>query len=216
MATALRHDLQAEMRALGERARGAARVLATAPRAAKDRALHAAAAALRARQDEILAANRRDLAAAEAGGLRPALLDRLALDARRVEAMAAGLEAVAALADPVGDEIARWSAPQRPRHRARAGPARGDRDHLRIPPQRHRGRRRALPQGRQRGDPARRLGELPLLARDPRLPRRRPASGRAARGGDPEPADHRSRRGRHHADDERADRRHRAARRAVA
>jgi glutamate-5-semialdehyde dehydrogenase len=111
MATALRHDLQAEMRALGERARAAARVLATAPRAAKDRALHAAAAALRARQDEILAANRRDLAAAEAGGLRPALLDRLALDAKRVEAMATGLEAVAALADPVGDEIARWSRP---------------------------------------------------------------------------------------------------------
>jgi glutamate-5-semialdehyde dehydrogenase len=111
MATALRHDLAAEMRALGERARGAAQVLATTPRTAKDRALHAAAAALRARQDEVLVANRRDLAAAEARGLRASLLDRLALDAKRVEGMAAGLEAVAALDDPVGAELARWQRP---------------------------------------------------------------------------------------------------------
>ncbi|HEX5794601.1 MAG TPA: gamma-glutamyl-phosphate reductase, partial [Geminicoccaceae bacterium] len=98
MATALRHDLQAEMRALGERARGAAQVLATTPRAAKDHALHAAAGALRARRNEILAANAEDLAEARARGLREALLDRLALDGKRVEAMAEGLETVAALA----------------------------------------------------------------------------------------------------------------------
>ena len=55
MATALRHDLEADMRALGERARSAARILAMAPRAAKDRALQAAAVALRARREEILA-----------------------------------------------------------------------------------------------------------------------------------------------------------------
>jgi glutamate-5-semialdehyde dehydrogenase len=111
MATALRHDLEAEMRALGERGRSAARILATAPRAAKDRALQAAAAALGARQEEILAANAEDLAAARARGLRASLLDRLALDGRRVAAMAEGLEAVAALADPVGDEMARWQRP---------------------------------------------------------------------------------------------------------
>ena len=111
MATALRHDLEAEMQALGARARSAAQLLATTPRAAKDRALLAAAASLRARADEILEANAKDLAAAEGRGLRAALLDRLALDAARIEAMAAGLEAVAALADPVGLEMARWTRP---------------------------------------------------------------------------------------------------------
>jgi glutamate-5-semialdehyde dehydrogenase len=117
MATALREDLAAdqdlaaEMRALGERARAAARVLATTPRAAKDRALRAAAESLRARQHELLAANAKDMAAAQERGLRTSLLDRLALDAVRVEAMAAGLEAVAGLADPVGAELARWQRP---------------------------------------------------------------------------------------------------------
>ena len=111
MATALRHDLEAEMQALGARARSAARVLATSPRAAKDRALLAAAASLRARADEILEANARDLAAARERGLRASLLDRLALDAGRIEAMAEGLEAVAGLADPVGLEMARWQRP---------------------------------------------------------------------------------------------------------
>ena len=107
MATALRHDLEADMRAFGERARS----LAMAPRPVQDRALQAAAAALRARAGEILAANARDLAAARSGGLRASLVDRLALDERRVEAMAGGLEAVAALPDPVGAEIARWQRP---------------------------------------------------------------------------------------------------------
>jgi glutamate-5-semialdehyde dehydrogenase len=111
MVTALRHDLEAEMHALGDRARQAARVLTVTPRAAKDRALAAAAAALRAQEQLILAANAEDLGAARERGLRAALLDRLALDQRRIEAMAAGLEAVAALPDPVGGEIARWQRP---------------------------------------------------------------------------------------------------------
>jgi glutamate-5-semialdehyde dehydrogenase len=111
MATALRHDLDAEMQALGERARAAAQMLATTPRAAKDRALCAGAAALRDRQSEILAANAKDMAAAQERGLRAALLDRLALDGVRIEAMAAALEAVATLADPVGTELARWRRP---------------------------------------------------------------------------------------------------------
>ena len=111
MATALRQDLAAEMRALGERARAAAHILATTPRALKDQALHAAAGNLRAGQSEILAANARDMAAAQERGLRASLLDRLALDAVRVEAMAAGLETVAGLDDPVGAELARWRRP---------------------------------------------------------------------------------------------------------
>ncbi len=99
------------MRALGARARSAAQVLATAGREVKDRALLTAAASLRARAGEILEANARDLAAARARGLRASLLDRLALDAGRIESMATGRELLAALPDPVGGEIARWSRP---------------------------------------------------------------------------------------------------------
>ena len=111
MPTALRHDLAAEMRELGERARAAARILAITPRAIKDRALRAAASSLRAQQGEILAANARDMAAAQERGVRAPLLDRLALDAVRVEAVAAGLEAIAGLDDPVGAVLARWQRP---------------------------------------------------------------------------------------------------------
>jgi glutamate-5-semialdehyde dehydrogenase len=90
-------------------AREAAHVLATAPRPRKDAALRAAAAALRARAEPVLAANAEDLA--EATGLTPAFRDRLALTPARVEAMAAGLEDVAALPDPVGRVIAEWTRP---------------------------------------------------------------------------------------------------------
>jgi glutamate-5-semialdehyde dehydrogenase len=99
------------MRELGERARAAAQVLATTPRTLKDQALRGGASSLRARQSEILAANAKDMNAAQEQGLRASLLDRLALDAVRVEAMAAGVEAVAALDDPVGTELARWRRP---------------------------------------------------------------------------------------------------------
>ena len=81
--------------------------------------------------------------------------------------------------DPVGRVLADVRAPQRPRHRARRDAARRHRRHLREPAERDGRRRRALPQGRQCGDPARRLGELPLLGRDPRLPRRGPRGRRA-------------------------------------
>jgi glutamate-5-semialdehyde dehydrogenase len=111
MATALRHDLATEMRELGQRARAAAQILATAPRALKDRALRAGAERLRARESDILAANAKDMTAAQERGLRASLLDRLALDATRIEAMAAGLEAIAGLEDPVGTELARWRRP---------------------------------------------------------------------------------------------------------
>src|SRR5581483_7882179 len=108
------HDSEtvgAAMRAVGAAARAAARALANAPRGQKDRASTQAAAALRARAGEILAANARDLAAAKARGLAAAFLDRLTLDGKRVEAMARGLEEIAALPDPVGRVLARFERP---------------------------------------------------------------------------------------------------------
>jgi glutamate-5-semialdehyde dehydrogenase len=103
--------LTAEMRAIGIAARDAARVLREASTDQKNRALVAAAAAIRTHTKEILAANAQDIAAAKAAGLSSAMLDRLALDEKRIEAMAAGVEAVAQLADPVGRELARWKRP---------------------------------------------------------------------------------------------------------
>lgn len=111
MATLIKDTLETRLLAMGEAAREAAAVLATAPTEAKDRALRAAAAAIRAGEAGILAANARDMAAARQRDLTPALLDRLALDPKRVEAMARGLEEIAALADPVGRELARWTRP---------------------------------------------------------------------------------------------------------
>ncbi len=83
----------------------AAAVLALAGRAQKDAALLASARALRRRSHEVLAANALDMESARAAGLGPAMLDRLQLDASRVEAMAAGVEQVASLADPIGTII---------------------------------------------------------------------------------------------------------------
>ncbi|WP_294320113.1 glutamate-5-semialdehyde dehydrogenase [uncultured Sphingomonas sp.] len=97
--------------ALGTAARTAAQILAVTPTAAKAAALRAAAAAIRTDGDAILAANARDIAAAEANGLSGAMLDRLRLDAGRLEAMATGVEAVAGLPDPVGDVIDRSERP---------------------------------------------------------------------------------------------------------
>jgi glutamate-5-semialdehyde dehydrogenase len=95
----------------GRRATEAARRLATASTAAKDAALLVAADLLEAHQDELLAANAADVAAAEASAMAPAGLDRLRLDGARVAAMAAGLRAVAALADPVGEVVDGWRRP---------------------------------------------------------------------------------------------------------
>ena len=90
------------MRRLGEAALAARSVLAAAPRSQKDAALLAAAAALRSHQAELLAANALDMAQAEDKDLSAAMLDRLRLDPSRLEAMARGLEDIAALPDPVG------------------------------------------------------------------------------------------------------------------
>jgi len=111
-ATAARPDeIGRLMDGIGAAARRAAAVMALADTATKNRALAAAAAVMRARVDGLLEANGRDLAAARERGLAGAMLDRLALDAGRIEAIAAGLEAVAALPDPVGRETARWTVP---------------------------------------------------------------------------------------------------------
>ncbi|MCA3426300.1 MAG: glutamate-5-semialdehyde dehydrogenase [Roseomonas sp.] len=90
-------------------ARAATSALAVAPRAVKDQALLLAAAALREREAQIIAANAEDIAAAP--GLSPAFRDRLLLNAARIEAMAKGLEEVAALPDPVGRVLAEWQRP---------------------------------------------------------------------------------------------------------
>lgn len=93
------------------RARAAARLLAPRNRAAKDAALRAIASGLRARAAELVAANALDLEAGRSRGLSAAMLDRLALDPKRVEQMAAAAEQVAALEDPVGATLSDWTRP---------------------------------------------------------------------------------------------------------
>jgi len=92
-------------------ARQAARGLSTAGTSAKNTALTAAAARVRERSAALLDANRRDVGAGRERGLGPALLDRLSLTDARIDAMARGLEEIAALPDPVGETIARWQRP---------------------------------------------------------------------------------------------------------
>jgi glutamate-5-semialdehyde dehydrogenase len=96
---------------MGREAVAAALVLARTDAARKNRALVAAAAAIRRREGEILAANGRDMEGARGAGLSAAMLDRLALDAKRVEGIARGLDEVAALPDPVGTVSAEWTRP---------------------------------------------------------------------------------------------------------
>ncbi len=104
-------DLAAAMLAMGKRARAAARVLALADADTKTNALKAAANAVRAATADILAANARDVARAQAEGVSGSFLDRLSLTPARIEAMAEGIEAVAGLADPVGKVTERWERP---------------------------------------------------------------------------------------------------------
>ncbi len=116
MATAIKVPATADgvdrlMLDLGRAARSAAAELALAPRTVKDKALIEAARALRESVPAILSANETDLAAARAAGRNGAYLDRLMLNPARIEGIAKGLEAVAALDDPVGDTIARWTRP---------------------------------------------------------------------------------------------------------
>ena len=91
-----------ELERQGAQARAAARVLATASTVQKNQALEAIALALETCQDDVLAANAADMAAARAAGMRPAMLDRLLLDEGRIRGVAAGVRQVMALEDPVG------------------------------------------------------------------------------------------------------------------
>jgi glutamate-5-semialdehyde dehydrogenase len=103
--------LAAEMMAVGISAREAARPVREADDASKTKALREAARTIRANKGQILAANARDLEAAKAGNMTAPLQDRLALNEARIEAMAKGVEDVAAQPDPVGRELKRWVRP---------------------------------------------------------------------------------------------------------
>ena len=104
-------DIAALMVGMGREARAAARALALASTAQKDRALQLVAEAVRAEKSRILAANAEDIAEARASGVSGAFLDRLTLDAGRVEAIAAAVDAVRALKDPVGVVTESWTRP---------------------------------------------------------------------------------------------------------
>ena len=107
----LNTSLEETMNAMGAQAAIAARELGRATTEQKNNALIAAAQNLRAQTEELLTANRLDMDIAKEAGLNNARLDRIALDAGRVEGIAKALEDVAALPDPVGDVMARWDRP---------------------------------------------------------------------------------------------------------
>ena len=108
----MKHEPVADlMRGMGQAARAAAQVLGLAPTEQKNRALRAAAAALRDRVSQILAANDADMREGIERKLSGALLDRLRLDDARVDAMARGLDDIERLADPIGKRLAQWSRP---------------------------------------------------------------------------------------------------------
>ena len=106
-----RHIAKDKVRELGVAAKAAAAILAMATTKAKNTALAAAAGAIRAGSDEILAANEKDMIAARKTDMSEAFLDRLALNEARVEGMAKALEDVAELPDPVGRSLGEWTRP---------------------------------------------------------------------------------------------------------
>ncbi len=160
-------DLPDLMTDLARRARAAARVLALASPEQKNRALDAMERAIRANAAAILTANAEDVAEARGSGASAAFIDRLTLTPARIGAMADGITTVRNIADPVGVVTESW---QRPNGMII--------ERVRVPlgvvavifesrPQRHRRRRCVVPEIRQCGNSARRLGELSLLPRDP-------------------------------------------------
>ncbi len=104
-------DLDVRMREIGRDARRSARALALASTSQKNKALAGMAKAIRGSKAAILAANAEDIAEAKTRGATPAFLDRLSLDATRVEAMAKGLDVIRKLKDPVGTVMASWRRP---------------------------------------------------------------------------------------------------------
>ncbi|NWJ23191.1 glutamate-5-semialdehyde dehydrogenase [Rhizobium sp. RM] len=105
------HDIDALMTAIGTQAKAAARPLSIASTEQKNRALLAMAAAIEAAKDKILAANAKDLTAAEGAGIAASFIDRLTLNEARIDGIAEGIRSIAALADPVGEVIAAWDRP---------------------------------------------------------------------------------------------------------
>ncbi|MCB1996502.1 MAG: aldehyde dehydrogenase family protein, partial [Rhodoferax sp.] len=96
-------DMAAYMAQVGGAARAASTAMAAAPTAAKDRALRALAARLRAAGEALTMANARDIAAAEAAGLAAPMVDRLRLTPKVIETVAEGCEQIAAMPDPIGE-----------------------------------------------------------------------------------------------------------------
>ena len=96
---------------MGARARAAAHALTILSADKKNEILRAMAASMREQEGSILEANAQDIAAGEANGLNAAMLDRLRLNHDRIEAIATGIEEVAALADPVGEVLTEWTRP---------------------------------------------------------------------------------------------------------
>ena len=115
---------------MGRKARAGAEALRLASAATRTAALSAMAARIRAHAEAISHANAADLDAARASGLSAAMLDRLALNAERIEGVACAVEAIATLPDPVGVEAGPLDPPQRPRHRPRHRAHRRDRHDL--------------------------------------------------------------------------------------
>jgi glutamate-5-semialdehyde dehydrogenase len=106
-----RLELEAAMLAIGRAAAACRAVLGLASGEQRNRALLAAAFTIRARAGDILAANAEDMRVAKARGLSAAMLDRLLLNDKRIESMAAGIEQIAALPDPIGSVAAEWTRP---------------------------------------------------------------------------------------------------------
>ena len=104
-------NIPALMQELGRKAKAAAAELAFAPSDAKRKALDAAADAMWARRDEIIAANAKDLEYGREKGLSPAMMDRLMLDEARIQGMCNGVRSVAAQDDPVGAVMSEWDRP---------------------------------------------------------------------------------------------------------
>lgn len=111
MQAALPPDVERVVDESSHAAREAARSLAGASSAAKDEALREAAAGLRRARAALLDANRHDVERAQAAGDAGAFLDRLTLTAARIDAMATGMEEIAALPDPIGEIITGWRRP---------------------------------------------------------------------------------------------------------
>ncbi len=107
----LKGEIHDQMQELGRKARAAYALMAEAPNAQKDMALAQAALSLRERKEHILAANARDIAYGKEKGLDAAMLDRLTLDEKRIEAIAAGLETIVTIPDPVNKIRDEWTRP---------------------------------------------------------------------------------------------------------